>query len=53
MFPEDDDDSYEIELDADLDVWNRGSGFTWGGGTSWWQNSHSGSTMSSMWSSSA
>ena len=53
MFPEDDEDSYEIELDADLDVWNRGSGFTWGGGTSWWQNSHSGSTMSSMWTSSA
>ena len=51
MFPEDDDeDSYEIELDSDLDVWNRGSSYTWGGGTSWWQNSHTGSSMSSMWS---
>ena len=50
MFPEDDEDSYEIELDSDLDVWNRGSGYTWGGGTSWWQSSHGGSTMSSMWS---
>jgi len=52
MFPEDDDeDSYEIELDEDLDVWNRGSGYTWGGGTSWWQKSPSiGSSMSSMWS---
>ena len=30
MFPEDDEeDSYEIELDEDLDVWNRCSGYTW------------------------
>ena len=52
MFPEDDDeDSYEIELDEDLDVWNRGSGYTWGGGTAWWQKSPTiGSSMSSMWS---
>ena len=50
MFPEDDEDSYEIELDEDLDVWNRGSGYTWGGGTAWWQSSHVGSSVSSMWS---
>jgi hypothetical protein len=52
MFPEDDaEDSYEIELDEDLDVWNRGSGYTWGGGTAWWQKSPTiGSSMSSMWS---
>ena len=50
MFPEDDEDSYEIELDEDLDVWNRGSGYTWGGGTAWWQSSYGGSSVSSMWS---
>ena len=48
MFPEDDEDSYEIELDEDLDVWNRGSGYTWGGGTAWWQSSYGGSSVSSM-----
>ena len=44
MFPEDDDeDSFEIDVDEDLDVWNRGGGYTWGGGTSWWQRSYGGS----------
>ena len=51
MFPADDEeDSYEIDIDEDLDVWNRGGGYTWGGGTSWWQNSYSGSSMTGMWS---
>ena len=49
MFPEDD-DVYEIDVNEDLDVWNRGSGYTWGGGTAWWQSSHMGSSVSSMWS---
>ena len=48
MFPEDDDeDSYEIG--GDLDVWDRGSGYTWGKTKpSWWSTSGSGAT-SSMW----
>ena len=50
MFPEDDEDTYEIDVNEDLDVWNRGSGYTWGGGTAWWQSSHMGSSVSSMWS---
>ena len=51
MFPEDDDeDSFEIDVDEDLDVWNRGGGYTWGGGTSWWQRSYGGSSMTGMWS---
>ena len=51
MFPEDDDeDSFEIDVDEDLDVWNRGSSYTWGKTTSWWQGSYGGSTMSGMWS---
>ncbi len=51
MFPEDDDeDSFEIDIDEDLDVWNRGGGYTWGGGTSWWQRSYGGSSMTGMWS---
>ena len=50
MFPEDDEDTYEIDVDESLDVWNRGSGYTWGGGSSWWQNSYHGSTASGMWS---
>ena len=49
MFPEDDDeDSYEIDVDEDLDVWNRGSSYTWGKTTSWWQGSYGGSTMSGI-----
>ena len=32
------------------DIWNRGSGYTWGGGSGWWQNSSRGS-VSSMWGS--
>ena len=40
MFPEDDEDVFEIDVDEDLDVWNRGSGYTFGGGTGykkcWW-----------------
>ena len=51
MFPEDDDeDSFEIDVDESLDVWNRGSGYTWGGGSSWWSRSYGGSTMTGMWS---
>ena len=51
MFPEDDDeDSFAIDVDEDLDVWNRGSSYTWGKQTSWWQGSYGGSTMSGMWS---
>ena len=30
------------------DIWDRGSGYTWGGGTTW--NRGSGTTMSGMWS---
>jgi len=53
MFPADDEeDSYEIDIDEDLDVWNRGGGYTWGGGTSWWQRSYGGSSMTGMWSTS-
>ena len=32
------------------DMWGRGAGYTWGGGTSWWGDGLSGS-MSSMWGS--
>ena len=32
------------------DIYGRGSGFTWGGGTSWW-HSDGGSSLSSMWGS--
>ena len=32
------------------DMWGRGAGYTWGGGTSWWGEGLSGS-MSSMWGS--
>ena len=54
MFPEDDDDdTFEIDIDEDLDVWNRGSGYTWGGGTSWWQRSYGGSAMTGMWTTNA
>ena len=51
MFPEDDEDIYEIDVEEDLDVWNRGSGYTWGASSgSWWSGSHGGSSLSSMWS---
>ena len=53
MFPEDDDeDVFEIDVEEDLDVWNRsGSGYTWGTGTGWWASGIGGATsMSSMWS---
>ena len=50
MFPEDDDDdSFEIDVNEELDVWNRGSGYTWGGGQSWWSRSYVGSSMTGMW----
>tara|TARA_R110002020_G_scaffold103658_6_gene242962 strand:- start:1394 stop:3445 length:2052 start_codon:yes stop_codon:yes gene_type:complete len=51
MFPEDD-DVYEIDVSEDLDVWNRGSGYTWGASSgSWWSSSGTiGSSLSSMWS---
>ena len=52
MFPEDDEDVFEIDADEDLDVWNRGSGYTWGASSgSWWSagGSMSGG-FSSMWS---
>ena len=40
MFPEDDEDTYEIDVNEDLDVWNRGSGYTWGASSgSWWSGS--------------
>ena len=53
MFPEDDDvDTYDISagrlLDKDLDVWDRGSAYTWGKTSSWWSTSGGGAT-SSMW----
>lgn len=32
------------------DIWNRNSSYTWGGGSSWWQGSLSGSSLSSGWS---
>ena len=51
MFPADDDeDIYEIDIDENLDVWNRGTSYTWGGGQSWWQTTSMGSSVSSMWS---
>ena len=52
MFPEDDEDVFEIDADEDLDVWNRGSGFTWGASSgSWWSGGGSMSGgFSSMWS---
>ena len=52
MFPEDDEDLFEIDVDEDLDVWNRsGSGYTWGSGTGWWAGGvGSATSMSSMWS---
>ena len=52
MFPEDDEDVFEIDVEEDLDVWNRtGSGYTWGTGTGWWASGIGGATsMSSMWS---
>ena len=52
MFPEDDEDVFEIDVDEDLDVWNRGSGYTFGGGGGWWATGSVGSytNMSSMWS---
>ena len=52
MFPEDDEDVFEIDVEEDLDVWNRtGSGYTWGSGTGWWASGIGGATsMSSMWS---
>ena len=51
MFPEDD-DTYEIDVNEDLDVWNRGSGYTWGASSGgWWATGGSDSTtLSSMWS---
>ena len=55
MFPEDDEeDMFEIDVEEDLDVWNRGSGYTWGDGGSWWSTGGVGSytSMSSMWSTS-
>ena len=37
MFPEDDEDVFEIDVEEDLDVWNRGSGYTWGASSGgWW-----------------
>jgi hypothetical protein len=53
MFPEDDEeDLFEIDIDEDLDVWNRGSSHTFGGGTGWWATGGIGSAtaLSSMWS---
>ena len=55
MFPEDDEeDIFEIDIEEDLDVWNRGSGYTFGGGGGWWASGGVGSytNMSSMWSTS-
>jgi len=55
MFPEDDEDVFEIDVEEDLDVWNRsGSGYTWGASSgSWWSTGGIGSAtaLSSMWSS--
>jgi len=31
------------------DMWNRGSGFTWGGGTTWWSGDSGSSSLSGMW----
>ena len=53
MFPEDDEeDIFEIDVEEDLDVWNRGSGYTWGASSGgWWATGGTGTTsMSSMWS---
>ena len=53
MFPEDDEeDMFEIDVEEDLDVWNRSkSGYTWGSGTGWWAGGIGTATsMSSMWS---
>jgi len=53
MFPEDDaEDIFEIDVEEDLDVWNRGSGYTFGGGGGWWASGGIGTatSMSSMWS---
>jgi len=52
MFPEDDEDTFSIDVDEDLDVWNRGSGYTWGASSgSWWSTGGSMSGgFSSMWS---
>ena len=33
------------------DIWNRGTSYTWGSGSSWWQGGLSGSSLSSGWSS--
>ena len=51
MFPEDD-DLFEIDVEEDLDVWNRGSGYTWGASSGgWWATGGSDTTtLSSMWS---
>ena len=49
MFPEDDDEDY-YEVGDQLDVWDRGSGYTWGKTKhSWWSTSGSGAATSSMW----
>ena len=56
MFPEDDEeDVFEIDVEEDLDVWNRsGSGYTWGASSgSWWSSGGgigSATSLSSMWS---
>ena len=56
MFPEDDEeDVFEIDVDEDLDVWNRsGSGYTWGASSGSWWSSGGGigsvTSLSSMWS---
>ena len=48
MFPEDDDeDSYEIG--GDLDVWDRGSGYTWGKTQHSWWSTGGASSLSGMW----
>ena len=31
------------------DIYGRSSGFTWGGGTAWWQRDTAGGSLSSMW----
>ena len=53
MFPEDD-DMFEIDIEEDLDVWGRGSGYTFGGGGGWWTGGVGSHTaLSSMWSTSS
>ena len=48
MFPEDDDDdSYEIG--GDLDVWDRGTGYTWGKTQHSWWSTGGASSLSGMW----